>query len=268
MIKTLNFLHAAPRSGNTVFSALLNQNPALNVSANSLVIDIMKAIAVGKNSTMFQNFPDKQSFNNVLESVYHNYYKDWPADIIFDRSLIGYEKNYNLITKYVNPNFKCVVLIRDLFDVFASYLKWADNSPNCFLNENKIPVDQQIEHLMNPDGLIHQSLTGTTNLYNNHRSNTVFIYYKDFVDSPKKEIERLYKFFNLEHFEHNFENIPQFKVNGIQYQDEIYGDNMHTISTNLFTFNEDEDIQKYRSMIPKNIYKKYHEVNKWLMEIK
>ena len=267
-MKQINFLHAAPRSGNTVFSALLNQNPALNVSANSLVIDIMKSIAVGKGSTMFQNFPDEKSFDNVLKLVYPNYYKDWPADVIFDRSLVGYEKNYNLITKYVNPNFKCVVLIRDLFDVFASYLKWADDSPNCFLNENKIPVDKQIEHLMHPDGLIHQSLMGTTNLYNNHRSNTIFIYYKDFVDSPKKEIERLYKFFNLKHFEHDFENIPQFKVNEIQYKDEIYGDNMHTISSNLLTFNENVEFKKYRSMIPKEIYKKYNDINQWMMNIK
>ena len=54
-MKQINFLHAAPRSGNTVFSALLNQNPALNVSANSLVIDIMKAIAVGFKIFLMKN---------------------------------------------------------------------------------------------------------------------------------------------------------------------------------------------------------------------
>lgn len=267
-MKTFYFLHAAPRSGNTVFSALLNQNPAINVSANSLVTDIMKAMVVGKDSTMFQNFPDEKSFDNVLKSVYPNYYKDWSADIIFDRSLVGYEKNFELVTKYVNPHFKCVVLIRDLFDVFASYLKWADKSANCYLNESKEPIENKIEHLLHPDGLIYQSLLGTTNLYNNYHDNTLFIYYKEFVENPKKEIDRVYRFFNLKPFEHDFENISPFKVNGVEYQDKVYGDNMHTISSNLFTFDEFEEIQKYRSMIPKKIYEKYHDINKWLTEIR
>jgi hypothetical protein len=33
-MKTFYFLHAAPRSGNTVFSAFLNPKPSINVSAN------------------------------------------------------------------------------------------------------------------------------------------------------------------------------------------------------------------------------------------
>ena len=267
-MKTFYFLHAAPRSGNTVFSALLNQNPDIAVTANSLVTDIMKAMMVGKDSTMFQNFPDEQSFDNVLKSIYPNYYKDWSADIIFDRSLVGYERNYSIITQYVNPYFKCIVLIRDLFDVFASYLKWADKSPNCYLNQNKEPVIKQIEYLMHKDGLISQSLIGTSNLYNNHHENTLFIHYNEFVKNPKKEIDRVYRFFNLKFFEHDFENIPQFTANGIQYQDEVYGDNMHTIHSNLFTFDEFDVNQKYRSMIPKEIYEKYHEVNKFLTEIR
>ena len=267
-MKKYYFLHAAPRSGNTVFSALLNQNPKINVTANSLVTDIMKAIVVGKDSTMFQNFPDEKSFDNVLKSIFNNYYKDWKADIIIDRSPVGWQKNFDLVSKYVEPNFKCVVLIRDLFDIFASYLKWADNSSNCFLNEGNLPTEKKIEKIMHPDGLIFQSLLGISNLYNYYHENTLFIYYKEFVENPQKEISRLYNFFDLKSFQHNFENISSFEVNGIKYRDEIYGDNMHTIQSNLFTFDETSDIQKYRSMIPKKIYEQYQEINEWVMKVR
>ena len=76
----------------------------------------------------------------------------------------------------------------------------------------------------------------------------------------------MYRFFNLKPFEHDFENIPPFKVNNVEYQDKVYGDNMHTIKPKIV--DDDMDLQKYRSTIPKKIYEKYHEVNKWLMEIR
>ena len=44
--KKLFFLMGMPRSGNTLFASLMNQNPKLVVTANSITLEIMKDIWV------------------------------------------------------------------------------------------------------------------------------------------------------------------------------------------------------------------------------
>jgi len=79
------FLMAMPRSGNTLFGSLMNQNPDIAVTANSITLEIMKDIFLLKHTDVFQNYPDHKSLDNVLSSVYKNYYKDWKYKYIIDR---------------------------------------------------------------------------------------------------------------------------------------------------------------------------------------
>ena len=42
--KQIYFLCAMPRSGNTLFASLMNQNPDIAVTANSITLEIMKEL--------------------------------------------------------------------------------------------------------------------------------------------------------------------------------------------------------------------------------
>ena len=83
--KKLFFLVALPRSGNTLFASIMNQNPDVVCTANSITLEIMKDLYLLKETDVFQNYPDHKSLDNVLDSVYDNYYKDWPQQCIIDR---------------------------------------------------------------------------------------------------------------------------------------------------------------------------------------
>ena len=83
--RKLFFLVALPRSGNTLFASIMNQNPEIATTANSITLDIMKVLFLLKQTEVFQNFPDHKSLDNVLDNVYNLYYKDWPQRIIIDR---------------------------------------------------------------------------------------------------------------------------------------------------------------------------------------
>ena len=83
--RKLFFLIALPRSGNTLFTSIINQNPEIACTANSVTLEIMKNIFLIKTTDTFQNFPDHRSLDNVLDNVYNLYYKDWPQKIIIDR---------------------------------------------------------------------------------------------------------------------------------------------------------------------------------------
>ena len=66
-MKKLYYLCGLPRSGNTLLSTILNQNKNIAVTPNSIVTEIYKNLYfLKKNNMTFLNFPDEQSFDNVL----------------------------------------------------------------------------------------------------------------------------------------------------------------------------------------------------------
>ena len=94
--KQLFFLVAQPRSGNTLFTSIMNQNPDIACTPNSITLEIMKDLFLLKDTDVFQNYPDHKSLDNVLDAVYDNYYKDWPQRIIIDRGPVMTTSNFAL----------------------------------------------------------------------------------------------------------------------------------------------------------------------------
>ena len=52
--KQLFFLVAMPRSGNTLFASIINQNPNVVCTANSITLEIMKDVFLLKKTDVFQ----------------------------------------------------------------------------------------------------------------------------------------------------------------------------------------------------------------------
>ena len=144
--KKLFFLMGMPRSGNTLFASLMNQNPELVVTANSITLEIMKDLHLLKQTDVFQNYPDHKSLNNVLDCVYDVFYKDWPQRIIIDRGPImatGSPGNFELMKVHYKRPFKCIVLVRDLMEVLASYMKLYTENPDSFNNKYGCKNDEE-----------------------------------------------------------------------------------------------------------------------------
>ena len=65
-IKKLFFLVAMPRSGDTLFASIMNQNPNIACTANSITLEIMRDLFLLKKTDVFENYPNHQSLDNVL----------------------------------------------------------------------------------------------------------------------------------------------------------------------------------------------------------
>ena len=59
--KKLFFLVALPRSGNTLFSTIMSQNPDIAATGNGITIEAMKDLFLLKQTDVFKNFPDHKS---------------------------------------------------------------------------------------------------------------------------------------------------------------------------------------------------------------
>ena len=108
---------------------------------------------------MFKNYPDHQSLDNVLDSVYVNYYKDWSQKYIIDRGPVMTKGNFQLMQKHFKKPFKCVVILRDLMDVLASYMQWYTENPDSFVNRYNLKNDEEkLSMIMNKKGAVAKDL--------------------------------------------------------------------------------------------------------------
>ena len=250
--KQLFFLVAQPRSGNTLFASVMNQNPEIACTPNSITLEIMKDLFLLKDTDVFQNYPDHKSLDNVLDVVYDTYYKDWPQPIIIDRGPVMTKGNFALMQKHFKRPFKCIVLLRDLMDVLASYMQWYTENSDAFPNRFDLKNDEEkLSMIMNSKGAVAKDLEAIKNAFN-YPDICHFVKYDDLVAQPEQEFRKIYQFMGEPYFNHKFENLQQVEVNGMKYDDTIVGKNMHNIRSVVRKVPN-----SYLDKIPKRIKQKY-----------
>ena len=251
--RKLFFLVALPRSGNTLFASIMNQNKEIAATANSITLEIMKDLQLLKKTDVFYNFPNHRSLDNVLDSVFTNYYQHWPQRIIIDRGPVTTPPNLELMNKHFKHGFKCIVLLRDLMDVLASYMQWYTENPDAFPNRFGYTTDlEKLMMLMNDQGAIAQEFGAIQNSYN-YPEICHYVKYDDMVTNSEQEFRKIYKFLEEPYFNHRFDNLDQVNVNGLSYDDKVVGSNMHK----LFDGPVRKVYNPYIERIPKKIIEKY-----------
>ena len=264
-MKEMFFLHGLPRAGNTLLGSLLNQNSKIAVTANSVCADMLGELYLLKNTDTFKNFPDHKSFDNVTKSLLQNYYKDWSADYIIDRAPWGSPINLKFLKK-VQKDIKIIVLVRDVSEILASFIKWSEKESTSFVNQFEAKtIEEKCDMLMNKDGQIVKELIGIKHLIDQQPKEIYhMVEYNDLCDDPRRTIEGIYNFLGIEQYNHRYNQLDQFEVNGMKYDDKIVGQNLHTIQTNSINSNNyNEFKENVNDILPKSIIEKYNNLNFW-----
>ena len=261
-MKEIFFLNGLPRAGNTVFGSIMNQNPNVAATANSICADMMGELFMLKHTDIFKNYPDHKSFDNVAKTVFENYYKDWKQDYIIDRAPWGRPINLKFL-KETRSNIKIIVLVRDIIEVLGSFIDWSNREPTSFVNQYEAKtVEEKCDMLMNKEGQIVKELIGIKHLIDQQPKEMYHIIeFNDLVKDTENIIDGVYNFLGIPKFKHDFNNIGQFKVNDMGYDDTIVGNGLHTLTTGAIS----DYKEKYNaySIIPKSIIEKYKQCNFW-----
>jgi len=125
MDKTYHFLAGLPRSGNTLLSSILNQNPNIYSSPLSPIAGMMWDYrGLYNTETMNRNKENKLRADIFLSSFINNFYKDVEKPIVIDREKTwGTPANLALIKEYITPTPKIIFTVRDVLDIIASFVK-------------------------------------------------------------------------------------------------------------------------------------------------
>ena len=264
-MKKFFYLHGLPRAGNTLLGSIINQNPKVAVTANSIIADMLGELYTLQNSDIFKNFPDHRSFDSVTKSLFDNYYKDWSQDYIIDRGPWGLPINLKFL-KETQEDIRIIVLVRNVEEILASFIKWSQREPTSFVNQYEAKtIEEKCDMLMKTDGQIVKELIGVKHLLD-HQPRDIYhiVEYNDLCDNPKQTIEGIYDFLGIYRFNHRYNNLDQFQVNGMKYDDNIVGQNLHTIETNSINSNNyNEFKENVNDILPKSIIEKYNILNFW-----
>jgi sulfotransferase len=240
-MKEIHFLSGLPRSGNTLLGSIINQNNKLNITANTILTDVILQLNLLKDYKIYKNFTDEKSLNNIIKNVFNNYYKDWKADFIIDRGLWGTPANLYLLKSIIKkPKF--IILYRPVLECLASFIKI----------EKPINIETRCHELMEINGMIGKSLWSIKNIIK-EKENYIIINYLDLLKNTKKQINKIYEFLNIENFNHKLKNIKQFSVNDIKYNDDVLNVPLHKIRTNEIKLNK----YSIKDYLPFNIIKQY-----------
>lgn len=228
------FISGLPRSGSTLLTSILSQNPDFYTSGNSPLCQMMWDLEVSINFNCNEQFAANNLLykkDSIISSISHSLYSDVKEKYIFDKCRSWtIPENIDIIKKYITKNFKILVLIRDIEDILKS-----------FINISKDYNYEKTLFIPGSDPLM-RSLYGVYNCITNLNSdNYLIINYNSLISNTDYELKRIYSFLNLKNFNHNLENI----VNKNKEDDSAYGiEGLHevrqTISKNQYSVNINE----------------------------
>ena len=251
--KKIFFLAGFPRAGNTLLTSLLNQNPDIGCTPNSIVLEIIKDVFLLKTTDVFLNYPDHNSLDNILDMIFPVYYKDWNFKYIIDRGPAGTKGNLTLLKKHLKQEIKIIFLVRPLLEVLASWVSYAEREPTSALHRIAPTRLEKCNYLMNMEGQIVKELKCMKNLLEpENKPHVHFVDYKEIVEKPQTTLQAIYKFLNIPPFKHRFVDLDQVNINGLGYDDTIIGKGVHTIKTKKLIKSE-TDV----NILPPEIIKMY-----------
>jgi sulfotransferase len=197
--KKLLYLAGLPRSGSTLFSALLSQNPDIHAPGNSPVPQLLYntshafMLAAEQITANGRTGIDKE----ILSSIVQTYYNNTDKPIVLDKCR-EWTQYAHLITKYIDPNPKIVVLVRPIDqimvsfrDIFAKNKRFFD--PSQFLVPSSPPLMIAIKGLM-------AAINSKSDRY-------LYVSYKSLVEDTDHVLDRVYDFFDLPRFGHDLNHV-------------------------------------------------------------
>ena len=254
--KKIFFLAGFPRAGNTLLTSILNQNPDVCCTPNSITLEIYKDVWNLKHIDVFQHYPDHESLHRVMEVILPAYYQHWDFKYIIDRGPAGTVGNLYLLKKFLKQEIKVIFLVRPLLEVLASWITWANKTSGNYLKKVATNPTDACHWLMRKEGQITKELLCMQNLLKpENQHHVLFIDYKDIVSKPGPTIKGIYKFLDIPSFKHRFIDLDQVVVNGISYQDITLGKGMHTIKTKKLIKSETNV-----NILPPEIIKQYGKI--------
>lgn len=210
MIKQFVALSGLPRTGSTLLSAILSQNPKIHAEGNSAVCQFMWDMQQSVVNSEQLKATNKDILDALVKPIPHIYYADVTKPIVVDKCRSWtLAANVEILNRYFSNSPKVIVLVRPMVEIVSSFLAlrkangWSD-------------MEMILEDGSEP---IMRSLAGVEWARKNNNGEFLFVTYDDLVDNTQASLDRIYNHCGWEPFVHDLDNI----INHHKENDAVYG---------------------------------------------
>jgi sulfotransferase len=244
-MKTYYFMAGLPRSGSTVLSAILNQNPRFYSGPSSPVLSTMYAVENHlQHDELFNGYPKPEQAQLIISNIINQFYSDVEKPVVIDKNR-AWTVRVPYIEGYIGQQAKIICPVRDIDEILTSMIMMIRRNPYQegqprinFIDEQLVKLnislsdDNRCEYIAGPQGILGQSLNAIQEGFKQGFSDRIhFVEYKDLVNRPEETLKSLYEFLGEEYYEHTFDGLE----NQNQEQDlKTYGlGDMHQVHSKL-----------------------------------
>jgi len=129
MNKTFYFMAGLPRSGSTLLSSILNQNPRFYSGPSSPVLGAMFAVEQDfMGNELYHGYPKPDQVREIIGNIPHHFYSDVQQPVVFDKNR-AWTARVPYIEGYIGEQAKILVPVRRIDEILTSILTMIHRNP-------------------------------------------------------------------------------------------------------------------------------------------
>lgn len=219
MTKQFLFLAGLPRSGSTLLTSILNQNPDIFASSSSPVCNTLYwSHRLWSEQVALKANPNPTAVQAVLGSIIPSFYSTRTEQIIIDKAFSwGTPDNLSVLINALGYTPKFIVMDRPLEEILSSFHRLVAKSPQ---------FDGSIDKMMDLPIMSHQNLLAQI------PEQCFVVSYERLCNDTENLLEEFYDFIEQPNFKHDLSYI----VNTCTDDDKVWGlTDMHNIMPTIRT---------------------------------
>ncbi|RSZ58696.1 sulfotransferase [Massilia atriviolacea] len=256
--KKYHFIAGLPRSGSTLLSAILRQNPRFHAGMTSpvgaLAAAVMAQVSAGSESALLVN---QQQRRDILRGLFDSYYRQQPQELIFDTNRQWCARMPLLDDLF--PGSKMIACVRNVAWVMDSIERLYRANPyeNTRLfggNPSRSTVYTRLEGLMQHEQMVGFAWAALREaFYGEHAASMLLVDYDLLTRAPQQVMPLVYDFIGEPGFEHDFEHV-EYEAADFDMQLGIPG--LHTVRAKV-------EYRARPTVIPPDLFDKFAKLSFW-----
>ena len=252
---TYHFISGLPRSGSTLLSGILDQNPLIHASMSSPVAALINGCLeqIGAGSEFYSMF-DESKRKAICTALFNAYYQNNSKEIIFDTNRVWTARLHQLVELF--DDFKVICMVRNPAWIMDSFEKIYRKNPfdysRMFSAGTRTTVYSRCESLLN--GVVGLALTALKEaFYGEYSEKLLLVDYDLLARFPERSMKLTYDFTGIQWYGHDFENV-EFSHDEFDYNIGVKG--LHTVARKV-------EFKQRRTILPPDLFQKYSELAFW-----
>lgn len=258
-MQKFHFISGLPRSGSTLLSAILRQNPRFQAGMSSpvagFVSTLLSQVSAGSE---FASQVDNAQRKSLLRGLFQSYYlHETDKDVIFDTNRMWCARMPLLQDLF--PESKVIACVRNVAWVMDSIESKYRSNPYEYTklfgnNAGRSTVYQRLEGLAQHDQLVGFAWAALREaFYGEHASRLLVVDYDLLTQAPQKVLPLIYRFLGETPFDHDFDNV-EYDAPDFDLQLGIPG--LHRVKPKV-------EHTERRSILPPDLFDKYSQLTFW-----